>query len=94
MGIVLLKVAYVDEKYVSKVLKLAEKTIGKHYYVQMAHAWLIAECYTIFPQITHSYLKKCSLSSEILNKAIQKIRDSYRVNNEWKEKVTVFRIKN
>ena len=94
VGIVLLKVAYVDEKYVSEVLKLAEKTICEHYYVQMAHAWLVAECYTNFPQITHSYIEKCSLGSEILNKAVQKIRDSYRVNNEWKEKVNLFRRKN
>ncbi len=94
VGLVLLKVAYVDEEYVSKILSLAEKTICEHYYVQMAHAWLVAECYTKFPQITHSYLEKCSLSSEILNKAVQKIRDSYRVNSEWKEKVVIFRRKN
>lgn len=94
VGLVLLKVGYVDEEYVSEVLTLAEKTICEHYYVQMAHAWLVAECYTKFPQITHSYLEKCKLNGEILNKAVQKIRDSYRVNNEWKEKVVTFRRKN
>ena len=93
-GLVFLKACYTDEEYVSEVLSLAEKTICEHYYVQMAHAWLLAECYTKFPQITHLYLERCSLSSEILNKTVQKIRDSYRVNNTWKEKVTIFRRKN
>ncbi len=94
VGLVILKAFYIDEESVGKVLSLAEKTICEHYYVQMAHAWLVAECYTKFPQITHLYLEKCGLSKEILNKAVQKIRDSYRVSDDWKEKVIIFRRKN
>lgn len=94
VGLVILKAYYIDEEYISEVLKLAETTICEHYYVQMAHAWLIAECYTKFPQKTYLYLEKCTLGADILNKAVQKIKDSYRVNKEWKEKVAIFRRKN
>ena len=94
VGIVLLKTYYVKEENVFNVLKLAETAEHEHYYVHMAQAWLVAECYTKFPELTYSYLEKSSFSADVLNKAVQKIKDSYRVDKKWKEKALVFCRKN
>ena len=92
-GLVLLRSHYVTEAHAEKIPLWAERSICGHYYVQMAHAWLLAECYTKFPQQTYRYLQNCRLEADILNKMVQKIRDSNRVSEEWKEKATAFRRK-
>lgn len=92
-GLVFLRGYYVKKEYLDDIFSWAEQTVCEHYYVQMAHAWLIAECYTKFPEETYAYLTGCCLNQEILNKAVQKIRDSYRVDEIWKERALVFRRK-
>lgn len=93
VALVLLRAHYMTEEYVEQLLVWAQESVCEHYYVQMAHAWLLAKCYTKYPEQTYQYLKDCCLGPEILNKAVQKIRDSYRVSEEWKEKATIFRRK-
>ena len=56
------------------------------YYVQMAEAWLISYLGIYAPEKTLNYLKKCPLKYNIVGKGIQKICDSFRVSDEWKEK--------
>ena len=56
------------------------------YYVQMAQAWLISYLAIYSPQKTWDYLRTCPLKYNIAGKAIQKICDSYQVNDEWKDK--------
>lgn len=91
VGLVLLRAHYVTEEYIDRILVSAQSSLCEHYYVQMAHAWLIAECYTKFPERTYRYLQNAGLSSDVLSKAIQKIRDSYRVDAEWKEKASLLK---
>lgn len=57
-----------------------------HYYVQMAEAWLIAELAIFEPEYVYQWLAKCGLAYSITGKAIQKIIDSFRVAQGWKEK--------
>lgn len=92
-GLVFLLDYYVRQEYIDDIFSWAEQTMCERYYVQMAHAWLIAECYTKFPEKTYAYLTDCRLNQEILNKAVQKIRDSYRVDETWKERALIFRRK-
>lgn len=94
VGLVLLRAHYVTEEYITQIPVWAEQTFCEHYYVQMAHAWLLAECYTKFPEQTYQYLKACSLHEEIMKKTVQKIRDSYRISAEWKEKASALRKRN
>ena len=56
-----------------------------HYYVQMAQAWLIAELAIFQPEYVHGWLAACGLKYSITGKAVQKICDSFRVSDEWKE---------
>ena len=55
------------------------------YYVQMAEAWLISYLAIYHPQKTLAFLENCRLKYNIVGKAIQKICDSFRINNEYKK---------
>lgn len=55
------------------------------YYVRMAEAWLIAELAVHEPEAVYDWLRKSDLKYNILGKAIQKICDSFRITDEWKE---------
>lgn len=60
----------------------------KEYYVEMAWAWLIADVMVYQPSQALLILKRKQLSSTIKKKATQKIRDSYRVDEELKLKAS------
>ncbi len=76
---------YINEKYIEKVLKEADRIKHEGYYVKMAVAWAISICYIKFPEITHKYLECNNLDDFTYNKAIQKIIESYRVNDKQKQ---------
>ena len=56
-----------------------------HYYVQMAQAWLIAELAVHEPERVYQWLQQNNLKYNINGKAIQKICDSFRITDTWKE---------
>jgi len=78
---------FIDEDYIEAVLCLSNEVKKEAYYVQMANAWLISMCYVKFKEKTESFLKNNQLDSFTQNKAIQKIRESYRVEKEDKERI-------
>ena len=61
------------------------------YYVQMAEAWLISYLGIYAPEKAYEFIKGCPLKYNIIGKAIQKICDSYRVTDEWKDKFKALR---
>jgi len=73
-----------DVKVADKLFELFKD--DDEYYVQMAEAWLISYLGIYVPEKTLEYLKECPLKYNIVGKGIQKICDSYRVSDEWKEK--------
>lgn len=85
-GLVLLKCSYVDLEWLSvifdRVENLAER---REYYIRMAIAWLVAECFIKFPTATTGYLVSSGLPAWTFNKIISKACDSYRVDAETKE---------
>lgn len=57
----------------------------EEYYVQMAQAWLIAELAVHEPETVYNWFSQNDLKYNINGKAIQKICDSFRITDEWKE---------
>ena len=57
----------------------------EEYYVQMAQAWLIAELAVHEPERVYNWFSQNDLKYNINGKAIQKICDSFRITDEWKE---------
>ena len=52
---------------------------------------MLPVCYVKFPEKTRAFLEKDTLDDFTHNKAIQKIRESYRVSKEEKEQLTCFK---
>ena len=57
-----------------------------HYSVQMAQAWLVAELAVFEPEAVYRWFAENDLKYNINGKAIQKICDSFRICDDWKEK--------
>lgn len=83
-GVVVLLDFYIDETYINRMLGALDKIKHPGYYVKMAVAWAISLCYIKFPQNTMKYLKDNSLDDFTYNKSLQKITESFRVDNETK----------
>ena len=83
-AVVVLLDFYIDEAYITRVLYALDKIKHPGYYVKMAVAWSVSVCYIKFPEITMVYLKNNSLDDFTYNKSLQKITESFRVDNEIK----------
>lgn len=85
VGYVLLLDYYIDQKYLKTIFQLCDLYNTKHYYVQMAIAWLISICYIKYPNETLTYIKNNKLDTWTHNKAIQKIKESLRIDDSTKK---------
>lgn len=84
-AVVILMQYYITEEYIDTVLEWYGKIDMDAYYVKMAVAWGLSVCFVKFRDKTLAFLKSCEIDKFTYNKAIQKIRESYRVNKEDKE---------
>lgn len=80
-AVIMLLTFYVKEDYIDEIFEIIAKISNKAYYVQMAVAWTISVCYVKFPKKTEDFLLKNSLDDFTHNKSIQKIGESFRVDN-------------
>ena len=77
---------FVVPDYIDEVLKRADFR-PKGYYAQMALAWLVSVCYVKFPEKTEGFFKSCRLDDWTFNKSIQKIKESFRVDDAAKKRL-------
>lgn len=78
---------FVEKEYLDRIFTLFSEIHQEGYYVNMAVAWALSVYYVKFPEETWNYLCENQLNDFTHNKAIQKIRESYRVSKEDKEKL-------
>lgn len=78
---------FLNDSYIHKVIDVLEKLNADKYYAQMGIAWAIATIMGKYPDICLGYLQseKCGLNVKTYNKALQKIRESFKVNSQIKE---------
>ncbi|MFC5589615.1 DNA alkylation repair protein [Sporosarcina soli] len=86
-GVVMLLNFYIDDAYIDKVLHSLDCIKHDGYYVKMAVAWAISICYVKLPEPTTIYLNENALDDFTYNKALQKIIESYRVDEETKQRI-------
>ena len=88
-GVVNLLSNFLDEEHIDTVFAaLKSITQWGHYYVDMAVAWLVATAMAKCRNATVAYLEGCGrqvLNKFAYNKALQKMRESYRVSPEDKQ---------
>ncbi len=84
-AVVMMLFHYIEEQYLEDILLVCDVVTHDDYYVKMAVAWCISMCFVKFPNETMDYLKQNNLDDETYNKALQKIRESLRVDKDTKE---------
>ena len=91
VGLIILLCFYVEEDYLDLIIKYLDNIKSDEYYVNMAEAWLICEIFIKYENIGLKYLEHNHLNKFTVNKAISKIRDSYRVSEYMKDAILKFR---
>ena len=86
-AIVMMLDFYIIDDYIDLVLKELEQVKNEAYYVKMAVAWAISICFIKFPEHTQILLESNKLDNFTHNKSIQKIIESYRVDEEIKNEL-------
>lgn len=76
---------YLEDEYISDVLKRCDSVSSTEYYVSMAQAWLLATAYAKQRDAVHAYFLNNNLSDFTFNKAIQKCVESRRIAEKDKE---------
>ena len=80
---------FIIDDYIDKIFNIIDGLEYKEdYYIDMGVAWLIATTYAKFPNNTFEFIKGTKIHNSVLKKAAQKIRDSRRVSDDDKMKVT------
>lgn len=93
VGLITILSHFVEKKYIKEILKLLNDIKSDKYYINMAEAWLICELYIKFPEYTEKFIKNNRLNKFTHNKAISKIRESYRVTKQDKDYLTTLKRK-
>ena len=75
---------FIEEEYINRILQLLDKVSHEGYYAKMAVSWALSICYIKLPEPTMSYLLSNTLDDFTYNKALQKITESHRVDQETK----------
>ncbi len=90
VGLVLLLDFYVEKEYLEYLYFIISKN-NDLYYVNMARSWLLCECFIKYQKETLEYLDNNNLDKFTINKAISKIRDSFRVSKDVKEYILKYK---
>jgi 3-methyladenine DNA glycosylase AlkD len=75
---------FIDDDHIDLVIAGLDQVHHEGYYVKMGVAWAVSVCFVKYPEKTMAYLKNCSLDDFTFNKSLQKILESYRVDQESK----------
>lgn len=86
-AIVALMDYYLDDDYIDRVFDLYKTISSDKYYVNMALAWAYSMAFIKYEEKVFGLIKSKILSPWVQNKTIQKIRESYRVDCETKDKL-------
>lgn len=91
-GVIVLMIDYLDEDHIDRIYGLIKEIKNDAYYVKMAIAWFISYGYLINKEKTIKLLNEKVLDKFIQNKAISKCRDSYRISQEDKDNLLLYRM--
>lgn len=86
-AIVMLLDFYIEEEYIGEVLEILNNINHQGYYVKMAVAWTLQVAFVKFPKETMQLLENNKIENWTYNKALQKIIESYRIDEKTKQKI-------
>ncbi len=76
---------YITDAYVDKVIDILDNIKNDGYYVKMAVAWTLCEIGIKYNDKFMSYIHHSKLDRFTYNKTLQKLIESYRINQKQKE---------
>lgn len=82
---VMLLAHFITEEYIDEVMDILNTLKTDDYYAMMAVAWCAAEIMCKNREWGFKYLESSTLDKRTYNKAIQKMRESFRVTHQDKE---------
>lgn len=88
VGIVLMFSKFTDEPTVKKALDIYNVLPYGAYYRDMAVAWGLSVYCVKYPELITGYLEHSPISIKVKLMAAQKIRDSRRVSDDYKKRIT------
>lgn len=92
--LVILMDYYITDEYIDTVLKITASINHSGYYVKMAVAWLISVSFVKYREKTEKLLNSGCLDAFTYDKALQKIVESFRVDEKTKEDIRKIRKQN
>lgn len=92
-AVTLLMEFYMTEESVGRLFPVFDSVRHKGYYVKMAVAWAVSNCFIHYPDKTMPYLRSNRLDDWTFNKALQKITESYRVDDGAKQTIRAMKRK-
>lgn len=78
---------FVDEEHIDALLGLLGAIRHEGYYARMGVAWAVSVCYVKFPERTEAWLDRCRLDDWTFNRSLQKIVESWRVDDAAKRRI-------
>lgn len=93
-AVIMLMDYFITDDYIDKILDIYNNIRLDKYYVKMGIAWGISEAFIKYREKTMEFLENNKLDKFTFNKALQKIIESYRVDNETKEYLKKMKRKN
>lgn len=88
VGVVLMFSKFTDEPTVKKALDIYDALPCGAYYRDMAVAWGLSVYCVKYPELITGYLEHSPISIKVKLMAAQKIRDSRRVSDDYKKRIT------
>lgn len=85
VGLTTILFNYINDENIDDILIMIDKIKLKDYYVKMAIAWLMCECFIKQKDKTLIYIKNNKLDNFTFNKFVCKCIDSYRISKEDKK---------
>lgn len=86
-AVVMLLNFYIEEPYLKRIFMELDQISQEGYYAKMAVAWAISICFVQYESATLSYLKDNQLDDFTYHKALQKICESKKVEEDKKIKI-------
>ena len=84
---------FINDEYIYQVLDFIDNTKHNGYYFKMGAAWCLQVVMVKYPDICYQYLLNNHLDDWTFNKAISKMIESYRINNDMKDKIRLLKRK-
>lgn len=94
LGVFILFLLVKQQSYLPYILNQLKSLKDEDaYYVIMMSGWLLSECIITYKEDTLSYIKTHDINPKIVNKAIQKCRESRRLTQVEKDELLAYKIK-